>query len=142
MKNLLNKRHKGVGGLVFITSSAIAAFIMAQVVSLSWGSSAIAIADNYAHIVALNTANKAYISNTQPFSGTNPVIADNSRGANYSPLDDFNQMVRATRIAVQPAEKVSVTWTGRKATVQVGEFQTRLGLWVTPHKKVTAIENE
>lgn len=137
---MLNRRHRGAGGVVFIFSSIIAAVIMTQTLSLSWAANAIAISDNYASIVTINTANKAYITNTRPVTGTNIKIRDTANGGLYSPLDDFNRMMLQSKIMTQPASSVKVSWNGKRAQLNFGKFKTRLGLSITPHQKASYIE--
>lgn len=141
-KNTLNHEHSGIGGLYFLVTSALCAMIVFTVVSLSWSSQVIAMADNFGHIVALNTTVYNYVGKEAPHTvRTNPKIPIKSTGGLYDPLADFNKMIRDAGIATTNSTKVEVIWTGTKSYLQFGSFKTTLGDVITPHRQQSAIEN-
>lgn len=140
MKKILNQDHKGIGGLYFIMTNIICAMIMVIALQLSWDSQAVAMADNLAYITSINTTVHSYIGNVPSFNRTNPTITTRN-GGSYSPLNDFNKMLRDSGISRTGASICTVRWTGSKTYIQIGEFETSLGTKVRPHQQESTVEN-
>lgn len=145
IKSIFNQEHKGIGGLYFLITNIICAVIMVIALQLSWDSQAVAMADNLAHIVSINTTVHCYTSNAPAFKEEikKPDSSILTKyGVNYSPLDDFNKMIKQSGISSTGASECEVTWTGNRAYVQMGPFKTSLGTKVRPHQQESVIEND
>ena len=140
IKTIFNQKHKGIGGLYFMTTNIICALIMVIALQLSWDSQAVSMADNLSYIVSINTTVHSYVGNIPAFEKTNPTIAIKN-GGNYNPLADFNKMIKQSGISANGASQCKVKWTGSKAYVQIGSFKTSLGTEVRPHQQESVIEN-
>jgi hypothetical protein len=143
LKKCLQSEHRGIGGLYFICTMVICAFILFSTVRLSWDSQAVAMADNLAYITSINVAVYGYVDNvTIPegnYTGNLPQLTNHT----YSPLSDFNTMLVQAGIAYGNSSRSTqckVSWNGRSATVQYGEFKTALGTYITPHEQESVIE--
>lgn len=140
MKNIFLSKHKGAGGLYFITVNIICSMIMLICLKLSWSSQVVAMADNLAYIASVNTTVTSYVSNVNSFTSTNPNIP-NKKGGYYNPLNDFNTMLKESGLSQTGTATCEVTWTGNKTYIQFGEFETSLGTIVRPHRQESIIEN-
>lgn len=146
IKKALADYHGGIGGLYFICTMVICAFIMFTAVKLSWDSQAIAIADNIAYITSINTTINGYIDNADSYNGTYNGNLPNLTNHPYAPLIDFNQMLTSLGIVEGGGcDRVYVQWTNRptygQSVLQYGEFKTRIGTWITPHEQESIIED-
>ena len=141
IKNIMNSNHDGFGGLYFIFTNMACAFIMFIALQLSWDSQAVAMADNLAYIANINVAVNSYTTKTEPFDSlVNPSIKK-SKGGEYKPLNDFNNMLISTGLTKNGGSSTcTVSWTGTKAYSQFGEFETSLGTKVRPHRQESIIE--
>lgn len=144
MKNILNKKHKGIGGLYFITTNIICAAIMVLALKLSWDSQVIAMSDNLSYIVSINTTVNCYIGNIDPFEKEiketdSPIKLKSGKG--YNPLSDFNNMLKESGLSQNGASRCKIKWTGNKTYIQIGEFETSLQTKVRPHQQESVIEN-
>lgn len=146
MMKVLMVHHGGVGGLYFICTMVICAFIMFAAVRLSWDSQAIAIADNVAYITSINTTINSYIDNADSYSGTYVGNLPNLTNHPYAPLLDFNQMMVSLGIVEGGGcDRVYVRWSNMptygQSVLQYGSFQTKIGTWITPHEQESIIED-
>lgn len=142
MKKLMLEEHNGVGGLFFVTTNIICAFIMTISLQLSWMSQAVAMSDNLAYIVSINSTVHNYVGNIPAYDKTNPAIPVKSTGKTYNPLSDFNNMLSQAGIARKGSSTAKVVWTGKATYVQFSEFETVLGSKVRPHQQESIIENK
>ena len=137
----MKAEHVGIGGLYFISTMIICAFILFATVRLSWDSQAIAMADNIAYITSINVAVNGYVDRAIVPAGnyTGNLPFNNHT---YSPLDDFNQMIYAAGIASNPnsCDVCNVYFDGNQAVVQFGEFRTALNTYIRPHQQESVIE--
>ena len=140
MKKVLNQEHIGLGGLYFVLTNILCAIIMVISLQLSWDSQAVAMSDNLAYIVSINSTVHSYVGNVDPFNSTNPSISMRS-GGTYSPLNDFNRMIRQSGISTSGSSVCTVKWDGHRTYIQMGEFTTSLGTKVRPHRQESVIEN-
>lgn len=141
LKNALTSKHSGYGGLYFVTTNIICAFILTISLQMSWMSQAVAMADNLSYIVAINTTVHNYISNVPSYTNVvNPSVPIRT-GGNYLPLNDFNKMLQQTGLSTSGTSSCTVSWNGRATTVQMESFRTILGTYVKPHKQNAVIEN-
>ena len=137
----LKNEHVGIGGLYFISTMVICAFILLTVVKLSWNSQAVAIADNVAYITSINVAVNGYVDRAT-------VPAGNYTGAlpypthQYSPLPEFNRMMTDLGVMKGQSTSCNVYFNGTQAVVQFGEFRTSLGSYVRPHQQESTIETD
>lgn len=140
LSSVLFEEHSGVGGLYFVTTNMICAFILTITLQLSWTSQVVAMADNFAYITSLNTAAYSYVGGEPAYTTTNPAIYIDSADTYYRPLSDFNKMLADSGIRTSPVTTCLVTWDGRRATVEFGEFNTILNVNVRSHRQEAIIE--
>lgn len=143
MTNKMKECHSGIGGLYFIVSMCICAFIMFAAVKLSWESQAVAISDNLAYIAAINIAANGYVDQVTLPAGTyNGDLPYPNHP--YNPLSDYNSMLRSAGIVdsspLSGCTDCHLVWDGHAAQVQFGPFRTTLGSYVMPHKQESVIE--
>lgn len=140
---ILENEHNGVGGLYFIFTTIICAFITVMVLELSWTSQAVAMADNIAYIVSINTTVHSYTGNVAPFERdfTNESTISTENKGNYNPLNDFNNMIKEAGLSKEGSKICSIKWTGKGTYIQFGEFETSLGIKVRPHEQQSIIED-
>lgn len=134
--NFLKQKHNGFGGLYFLIVSFILSSILILCFRTSWASQVVAMSDNLAYIATINTAVHCFTENLGHYEG---IDTGNGIG-NYSPLNDFNQMLGNARIAVTFPDECNVIWDGKTATIQFGAFKTFLNLTVRPHEQQAVIE--
>lgn len=135
----LKEKHKGIGGLYFITTNIICSFIMVIALQLSWNSQVVAMADNLLYIASINHTVNNYIANTEPYDEQTYYPSENSD--TYNPLNDFNNMLKSAGLSKDGASECKVKWTGTKTYIQVSKFTTSLGTEVRPHQQESTIEN-
>lgn len=140
LREILKEEHAAVGGLYFITTNVICAFILSLTLQLSWTSQVVAMSDNLAYIVAINTAVHSYINKDPAYTLTNPSISIKATNSIYSPLNDFNNMLSDSGLGISSVQECVVEWTGTKVSVQFGEFTTILNIKVRPHIQNAVIE--
>ena len=140
MKRALNDEHRGYGGLYFVLTNIICAVITVISLRLSWTSQAVAMADNMAYIVSINTTVYNYINKEDPYTKVNPTLSKLD-GTKYNPLNDFNQMARAAGVSTSNASTCTVTWDSHRTRIQIGQFDTILNVRVRPHNQESVIEN-
>lgn len=109
-------------------------------------SQAVAISDNMAYIVSINTAAKCYLTDTATFSSnnvSNVQIKDKSGKVVYEPNKDFQNMMKNMSI-ISSNPKISVSWnkSTKTAIVQVEQFNTKLGKPIRPHSQSAVIEDK
>lgn len=148
---MFKKEHKGIGGLYFISTSIICSIILSFTLQFSWASQASAMADNIAYIVSINCSAYSYLDNRDSYIAINPNYPSEF-GSRYYPLDDFNSMAKKAGLTENGANEIIVTWRGNgygndntmphnSAKVQIGEFETSLGLTIKPKEQSSVIEN-
>lgn len=131
-----------MGGVYFVTTSLICSMILFATVRLSWDSQAVAIANNFAGIVAINISVNGYIDNViipeARYAGSLPFT-----NHPYNPLEDFNSMMRSAGLVSHSggSKEYWASWDGKIARVQFGEFTTLLGSKVRPHLQQSAVES-
>jgi hypothetical protein len=143
IRECMHQEHRGIGGLYFITTMVICAFILFSTVRLSWDSQAVAMSDNLAYITSINVAVNGYIDNVYIPAGNYPGPLPFTNHP-YNALADFNSMLRNAGI-ISGADSCSIaqiSWNGRNAVVQYGEFRTSLGSMIMPHQQESIIEND
>lgn len=138
--NIFKEEHHGAGGLYFIVTNIICALITTMVMALSFDSQVIAMADNLAYIVSINTSVYNYLSQENNYEKSNPSI-EKGDGMYYYPLNDFNSMLKSTGLtnSNNAVSTVTVTWDGTYSTLQFGSFKNMMGRDITPHKQTSTI---
>lgn len=136
---ILTKKHKGIGGLYFITTSIICAAIMTISFQLSWDSQVVAMANNLAYITSINATVNYYVNDIESFESYNPSTQLNN-GENYSPLKEFNKMLKDAGLSQNGSSTCRVKWDGKETKIKFGEFKTSLNTYVKPHQQESIIE--
>lgn len=142
-KQILKQDHRGIGGLYFIVTMMICSFILLTTVRLSWDSQAISMADNFAHITAINTAVYAYTENIDTLNGNYLGKLPPGDNKAYSPISDFTAMLQSAGI-IQSGNKPDacrIVWDGKNCSIQYGKFKTTLGTYIRPHEQSSTIED-
>lgn len=142
-KRCMKQEHHGIGGLYFISTMIICAFILFSTVRLSWDSQAVAMADNFAYITSINISVNAYIDNVIIPAGNYPGPLPLTNHP-YNALNDFNSMLQRAGVTSDPnaCKEALVSWNGQSAIVQYGEFKTSLNSMIRPHQQESIIEND
>lgn len=138
--NFLKQKHNGFGGVYFLIVSFILSSILILCFRTSWASQVVAMSDNLAYIATINTAVHCFTENLGRYEG----IDTGSGIGNYSPLNDFNQMLENAGIVEgnKFPNECRVIWDdqSKTATIQFGKFKTFLNLEVRPHEQQAVIE--
>lgn len=141
MNKFMKIKHRGFGGLYFLTSTFLAAVILFFTFRLSWASNVASISNNLAYIASINTSVKNYVNKVDPYtSQVNPTVVNKSDGVAYSTLKDMQDMLKESKIASEVPNNVTVTWTGKQTVVKFGSFKDILGQEITPETQQSVIE--
>lgn len=141
MNKLLKIKHRGFGGLYFLTSTFLAAVILFVSFRLAWISNVSSMASNFAYIASVNTSVKNYVNKVQPYSEqVNPTVINKSDGVAYSTLKDMQNMLKESKIASVVPKNVTVSWNGKQTVVKFGSFKDILGQEITPETQQSVIE--
>jgi len=96
-------------------------------------------ADDLAHIVAINTAVHSYTNNCDSYNAANPAISGSV--STYNPLNEFNTLLSNSGIASSTVTTCRVTWdaTTKVCTIQFGGFKNKLNSTIFPHQQESHI---
>lgn len=141
MNSFLNSKRRGAGGIFFLFSCLLGAFIMVTVTDMSRASTIRSVSDNISHVVATKVAINSYNNGLSSFSksGASGIGGE----SNYKPLNDFNNMMIEYGFADQKATEAKITWNNstKVATIDVGAFRSSYGHSINPVKQTTTIED-
>ena len=141
MNKLMKIKHRGFGGMYFITTCFIGVVIMFITFRLSWASNVASMANNLSYIASINTSVKNYVNKVEPYTSVrNPSVVNKADGVKYSTLEDVRTMFKEAKIASVMPSSVTVTWSGKETVVKVGSFKDVLGQTITPEAQQSVIE--
>lgn len=162
MKSYLSKKRKGIGGIYFITCAIIGAYIVLITVNVARAATAVAMADDVAHVVATKAAIESYKTQAASYSEDGVKGSGGGRvrtidGTYYNPLDEFNQIMdQAGNFKESDSEQYHVEWKKGAGyagngtlildispfTINSRVIQNLMGNKIYPHVQQIVIENK
>lgn len=114
MNKFLKRTRKGIGGVFFLCSAVIGAYIVLTIVNIARTATAVAISDDVAHVVATKAAIELYKTQT-PYTycenyAEGQQCVKTIEGTTYDPLGEFNNLMDELGFKVGDSKMYTLKW--------------------------------